>query len=169
VIGSYVPKTTTQVSKLFELTDIVQIEVQVSALLEDETRDQEIARVTSRAEETIDSGRDAALFTSRLLVTGDDAEASLKIGQTVSDSLVQIVKNISVQPRYLVAKGGITSSDVATKALGIRKAMVIGQALPGVPAWRCGDETRYPGTTYIVFPGNVGEDDALAQIQKKVK
>ena len=169
VIGSYVPKTTTQVSKLFELTDIVQIEVQVSALLVDETRDQEIARVTSRAEETIDSGRDAALFTSRLLVTGDDAEASLKIGQTVSDSLVQIVKNISVQPRYLVAKGGITSSDVATKALGIRKAMVIGQALPGVPAWRCGDETRYPGTTYIVFPGNVGEDDALAQIQKKVK
>ena len=47
--------------------------------------------------------------------------------------------------------------------------MVIGQALPGVPAWRCGDETRYPGTTYIVFPGNVGEDDALAQIQKKVQ
>lgn len=169
VIGSYVPKTTTQVSKLFELTDIVQIEVQVSALLKDETRAQEIARVTTLAEETINTGKDAAIFTSRSLVTGDNAESSLKIGQTVSDSLVKIVTDLSVQPRYLVAKGGITSSDIATQALGIRKAMVIGQALPGVPAWRCGDETRYPGTTYIVFPGNVGEDDALAHIQKKVK
>lgn len=169
VIGSYVPKTTTQVSKLFELTDIEQIEVQVSLLLDDTTREKEIARVVSLAEETINKGRDAAIFTSRSLVTGADAESSLNIGQTVSDSLVKIVTDISVQPRYLVAKGGITSSDVATKALGIRKAMVIGQALPGVPAWRCGNETRYPGTTYIVFPGNVGEDDALAQIQQKVK
>jgi len=52
--------------------------------------------------------------------------------------------------------------------LGIKKAMVIGQALPGVPAWRCGDETSYPGMTYIVFPGNVGEDDAQAQIVNKI-
>ncbi|MCG6929267.1 MAG: hypothetical protein LJE64_01820 [Desulfofustis sp.] len=169
VIGSYVPKTTKQVAKLFELTDIEQIEVQVSALLEDDRKEQEIGRVIELAETTIKGGRDAAIFTSRMLVAGSDAESSLKIGQIVSDSLVKIVAGISVQPRYLVAKGGITSSDIATKALGIRKAMVIGQALPGVPAWRCGDETRYPGTTYIVFPGNVGEDDALAQIQKKVR
>jgi uncharacterized protein YgbK (DUF1537 family) len=47
--------------------------------------------------------------------------------------------------------------------------MIIGQALPGVPAWCLGDETRYPGMTYIVFPGNVGDDDALAQIQQKLK
>jgi len=169
VIGSYVPKTTSQVAKLFELTDIEQIEVQVSELLEETRRAREIARVAARAEQVIAAGMDAAIFTSRSLVTGSDAESSLKIGQAVSDSLVEIVTDISVQPRYLVAKGGITSSDIATKALGIKRAMVIGQALPGVPAWRCGDETRYPGTTYIVFPGNVGEDDALAQIQKKIK
>jgi len=169
VIGSYVPKTTAQVASLFAQTDIVQVEVRVSALLDETTRESEIGRAVGVVEEAIRGGKDAAVFTSRDLVTGNDAASSLEIGQTVSDSLVKIVTDLSVQPRYLVAKGGITSSDVATKALGIKRAMVIGQALPGVPAWRCGDETRYPGTTYIVFPGNVGEDDALAQIQKKVQ
>lgn len=168
VIGSYVPKTTTQVSALFELTDIVPLEVRVDELLDDDKRNSEIARVVARVNQTLGAGTDVAVYTSRSLVTGSDAASSLEIGQIVSDSLVEIVKSIENHPRYLVAKGGITSSDVATKALGIKRAMVIGQALPGVPAWRCGDETRYPGMTYIVFPGNVGEDDALAQIVNKI-
>ncbi len=168
VIGSYVPKTTTQVSQLFELTDVEPIEIQVNALLDADNREAEINRVIALASQTLKAGKDAAIYTSRELITGPDGASSLKIGQTVSDSLVRIVTNIGVQPRYLVAKGGITSSDVATEALGIRRAMVIGQALPGVPAWRCGQETRYPAMTYIIFPGNVGDDDALAQIQAKL-
>ncbi|MGI9537702.1 MAG: four-carbon acid sugar kinase family protein [Desulfocapsaceae bacterium] len=168
VIGSYVPKTTSQVSALFDLTEIEAIEVQVDELLDEDNRRSEIDRVISLTNQTLGSGADAAIYTSRSLVTGSDAASSLEIGRIVSESLVEIVSNITSQPRYLVAKGGITSSDIATKALGIKRAMVIGQALPGVPAWRCGKETRYPGMTYIVFPGNVGEDDALAQIVKKI-
>jgi uncharacterized protein YgbK (DUF1537 family) len=168
VIGSYVPKTTSQTSALFELTDIVPIEVKVDELLNDDRRNMEIERVVTLTNETISSGTDAAIFTSRSLVTGKDAASSLEIGRIVSDSLVEIVSSITHQPRYLVAKGGVTSSDIATKALGILRAMVIGQALPGVPALRCGEETRYPGMTYIIFPGNVGEDDALARIVQKV-
>ena len=87
----------------------------------------------------------------------------------MSDSLIEIVRKISVQPRYLVAKGGITSSDVATKGLGVRRAMVIGQALPGVPVWQLGPETLYPGMPYIIFPGNVGSNDALAQIKENLQ
>jgi uncharacterized protein YgbK (DUF1537 family) len=168
VIGSYVPKTTSQTSTLFELTDIVPIEVQVGALLDQAGTSDEIARVVELTNQTLGSGTDAAVYTSRSLVSGDDAASSLEIGRIVSESLVEIVSSLTHPPRYLVAKGGITSSDIATKALGIRRAMVIGQALPGVPAWRCGEETRYPGMTYIVFPGNVGEEDALAQIVRKI-
>lgn len=168
VIGSYVPKTTSQVSALFDLTDVAAIEVQVDELLDESRRAAEIERVVSFTNQTLGSGADAAIYTSRSLVSGSDAASSLEIGRIVSESLVEIVSSITRQPRYLVAKGGITSSDIATKALGIKRAMVIGQALPGVPAWRCGEETRYPGMTYIVFPGNVGEDDALAQIVKKI-
>jgi uncharacterized protein YgbK (DUF1537 family) len=169
VIGSYVPKTTAQTAKLFELTDITPVEVQVEALLEESSRKQEITRVAALVNQTLASGGDAAVFTSRSLVTGSDPASSLEIGNVISSSLVNIVTSITEQPRYLVAKGGITSSDIATRALGIDRAMVIGQALPGVPAWRCGEETRYPGMTYIIFPGNVGDEDALAQIVKKIK
>ena len=78
--------------------------------------------------------------------------------------LIEIVRSLDVQPRYLVAKGGITSSDVATHGLGIKRAMVPGQILPGVPVWRSGTESRYPGMPYIVFPGNVGGPEALVEI-----
>lgn len=168
VIGSYVPKTTAQANALFELTDIVPIEVKVDELLDERRRSEEIERVIALTNSTLGSGADAAVYTSRSLVAGSDAASSLAIGGIVSASLVEIVSNLTHQPRYLVAKGGITSSDIATEALGIRRALVIGQALPGVPAWRCGEETRYPGMTYIVFPGNVGDDDALAQIVNKI-
>lgn len=169
VIGSYVTKTSSQLSNLLEQTDVASIEVDVQLLLDPDQKKSEITRVTNDASTVLQSGKDAAIYTSRKLVTGKDAASSLEIGQTVSNSLIEIVQHIDVQPHYLVAKGGITSSDVATKALGVRRAMIIGQALPGVPAWSLGNETRYPGMTYIIFPGNVGDDDALARIQKKLK
>src|SRR4029450_8432609 len=97
------------------------------------------------------------------LVTGADASSTLAIGQRVSAGLVAVVRALTARPRYLLAKGGITSSDVATQGLGVRRAMVLGQILPGVPVWQLGAETRYPGLSYIVFPGNVGGPEALGQ------
>ena len=89
--------------------------------------------------------------------------------QRVSDGLIEIVQKIAVRPRYLVAKGGITSSDTATAALGVVRATVAGQILPGIPVWRTGAESRHPGLAYIVFPGNVGGDDALVEVERKLK
>jgi uncharacterized protein YgbK (DUF1537 family) len=104
------------------------------------------------------------VYTSRDLVTGADAEGSLAIGRRVSDGLIAIVRAIGARPRYLLAKGGITSSDVATRGLGVRRALVLGQILPGVPVWQLGPESRHPGMAYIVFPGNVGGPGALAEV-----
>jgi uncharacterized protein YgbK (DUF1537 family) len=39
--------------------------------------------------------------------------------------------------------------------------MVHGQIIPGVPVWRLGKEAKFPGLDYVVFPGNVGDEDAL--------
>ena len=74
-----------------------------------------------------------------------------------------------MRPRYLIAKGGITSSDVATKGLGLKRGIVAGQILPGVPTWRVGDETRFPGMAYIVFPGNVGGPSALTDAVARLR
>jgi uncharacterized protein YgbK (DUF1537 family) len=78
------------------------------------------------------------------------------------------VQRLEVLPRYLIAKGGITSSDVATRGLGVKRAMVAGQLLPGIPVWQLGAEARFPGLNYIVFPGNVGGPDALLAAVRKL-
>ncbi len=162
VVGSYVPKSTSQLSILLEQPNVAPIEVSVGRLLEKTERSGEIARAASAASAAIAAGRNAVVYTSRELVTGENAEQSLAIGNIVSDGLVQIVQSITAQPRYLVAKGGITSSDVAVHGLGVVRAMVLGQILPGIPVWRLGEESRFPGMGYVVFPGNVGDEDGLA-------
>ncbi len=168
VVGSYVPKTTAQVEALLRQPGIQGVEVDVAALLDDRKQEAEIARAAARVNQALDQGADVVLFTSRALVTGPNAEASLAIGCRISESLVGMVQGLSVRPRYLVAKGGITSSDIATRALGIRRAWVLGQILPGVPVWQAGPESRQAGLAYVVFPGNVGEVDALVQIVRKL-
>lgn len=167
VVGSYVPKTTRQLTYLCEQCDLEQIELSVNSLLDESRRAEVLTEACGRLDETLGEGRDVVLFTSRECVTGDSPELSLQIGRLVSDALVQLVSLLSRRPRFLIAKGGITSSDVATKGLGIRRAMVEGQILPGVPVWRAGDETKFPGLPYVVFPGNVGGTEALVEACKK--
>ena len=76
---------------------------------------------------------------------------------------VSLKKKLKVTPAYVIAKGGITSSDVGTKALGVIRANVMGQIRPGIPVWQTGSESRFPQTPYIIFPGNVGEDTTLRE------
>jgi len=166
VVGSYVPKTTTQVAALLDQPDVVPVEINVRHLLDrSRTGPHTVARATEMADAALRAGRDVVIYTSRELITGNNALSSLIIGQRISGGLAAMVRAIETQPGYLVAKGGITSSDVATKGLNVRRAVVLGQILPGVPVWRLGAETRYPDSAYIVFPGNVGDSDSLVAIR----
>jgi len=168
IVGSYVPRTTAQVKALLEQTDILPVEINVDNVLDTQSRNREIRIARNKVNEALKAGSDTMIFTSRNLVTGNDPITSLKIGRTVSSSLIELVKGIKYRPRYLVAKGGITSSDVATKGLKVKRAQVLGQVLPGVPVWKLGEESLHPGMSFIIFPGNVGGDDALVTIQKKL-
>jgi len=169
VIGSYVPKTNSQLAVLRQQQHVVGIEVKAKLLLDDASQANAIEAATDAANRALKSGLDVALFTSRDIVAGIDEGSNLTINRRISDSLIAIVRGIDCRPSYIVAKGGITSSDIATKGLSVQRAIIMGQVLPGVPVWRLGRETRWPGMSYIVFPGNVGEDDALATIQKLMK
>ena len=70
---------------------------------------------------------------------------------------------LKVTPAFVIAKGGITSSDVGAKALQVKKANVLGQIRPGIPVWQTGVESRFPMIPYIIFPGNVGEITTLRE------
>lgn len=168
VVGSYVPKTTAQLKALTQHTNgPVTVELKVAELLGDD-RPAAIAAAVDQIDSLLGAGTNAVLFTSRELVTGQDAAGSLAIGSRVSSALVEIVRSLRTAPSFLIAKGGITSSDVATKGLGVKRAMVRGQILPGVPVWLLGEESRFPGMNYIVFPGNVGGNNALADAYDKL-
>ena len=163
VVGSHVAKTTRQLHEALALESVRPVELRVRRVLASSDRDQEIERVAGRANETLTSGQVAMVYTSRELVTDLPGVDTLEIGQRVSSALVDVVRNIRVRPDFVIAKGGITSSDVATEGLAVERARVLGQILPGVPVWRIGPESTFPGIPYVVFPGNVGSTRDLGR------
>lgn len=108
---------------------------------------------------------DAALVTSRTSAHAARGERSLQTSNAIADALVEIVAAVARDTPldWLVAKGGITSHDMAVRALGTRRATVLGQLFPGqVSVWELGEGGLTPGLRYVVFPGNVGDEAALA-------
>ena len=168
VVGSYVPKTTSQLDYLLAKGSHQSIEINVPELLQSRDNLVYAASVIKQADHWMASGKDVIIYTSRRLEVGKDPESSLRVNGLVSAFLVSIVKGITVRPAFIIAKGGITSSDLATKGLSVEKALILGQAIPGVPVWELDKKSKFPGLIYVVFPGNVGDHTALEQVCVKL-
>ncbi len=164
VVGSHVPKTTRQLEAAFQLDDLDCIELAVADVLDPLRRERAIAECARFLDRALARGHDALLFTSRSVRQAHTPADSLRLAAEVASALTAAVRRLTHPPRYILGKGGITSSDLATDALGARSARVLGQILPGVPVWRLGPGSRWPETPLIIFPGNVGGDEALAQV-----
>ncbi|MEO1448109.1 MAG: four-carbon acid sugar kinase family protein [Bacteroidota bacterium] len=161
VVGSYVPKSTRQLQYVQEQSEAHFMEVPVARIQAGDFDEAAITALAGEATEKIKSGINVVLYTSRAVATGTTKAESLALVNRVSEVVQSIVRQIGVRPRFLLAKGGITSSDIATKALGVKRARVLGQIAKGIPVWRLGPETRFPDMPYIIFPGNVGDDQTL--------
>jgi len=166
VIGSHVQKTTNQLNMLKELDTISFIEFKVSLVKDPKAFEQEIIRVQSFINNHISKGQTVCIYTSReRLDLGEGMqEEELALSVKISDAVTQFVNECTAVPSYVIAKGGITSSDVGTKGLEVKKAEVIGQITAGVPVWQTGETSKFPSIPYIIFPGNVGEDDTLKKV-----
>jgi uncharacterized protein YgbK (DUF1537 family) len=167
LIGSHVNKTTRQLEELRKTAcPMAFIEFNQHRVLEDGGLDEEVGHVLAQIEELLPDGRSVTVFTrrDRFDLPTDDKDRQLQISTQISDAVTSIVAKLSVRPSFIVAKGGITSSDVGTKALRVRKALVKGQIRPGIPVWQTGEESRFPGLPYVIFPGNVGDEDDLRRI-----
>ena len=90
-----------------------------------------------------------------------DKEKALARSVAISDGVCRFISELKIKPSFVLAKGGITSADVAVKGLNIRKAKVLGQIQPGVPVWQAESDSRFPHIPYVIFPGNVGDDETL--------
>ena len=169
VIGSYVPRTTRQLEKLLASSHIVANELKVERVLDSQTRENEIREIIKKANTTLAEKKDTVIYTSRNLVSSQGRAGEIAIGEKVSAALVECMRGIQVCPSYLIGKGGITASDIAVKGLDVRQAGIRGQILPGVPVWLLGEESRFPGLSYVVFPGNVGDDFSLVNLAADLK
>lgn len=171
VVGSYVPKSTAQLAYLLGSMSISPVQLDLTALssvfqsltaatdldqlLTQPALTQYINQTAGSIRELLLAKKDVVFFTPRAF----QKHFTLQHIALVSRLVTAIVASIHVQPRFIIAKGGITSHDVAQKSLQIQSALVLGQLLPGVPVWKANQQDLI----YVVFPGNVGDDQALAK------
>jgi uncharacterized protein YgbK (DUF1537 family) len=166
VVGSHVGLTNDQVAFAIARGGLVEIALDVSRVIGPGGRRDYVAAVGARAAAAL-ADADVLVSTSRDLVRGTDGEASLQIAREVSAAVAGVVRlAVKATPAWVVAKGGITSHDVAVAGLGIRRAEVLGQLFAGmVSVFRPLEAAAEAvGTPYVVFAGNVGDEQTLARV-----
>lgn len=168
VVGSHVGQTGRQLAALARRGGLAEVELDVPELLGlDDAGAAGLVRRTADQVTNLLSGSDVVLYTSRALVAGDSGAESLAISRRVSAAVSAVVsESLAARPAWVLAKGGITSHDVALHGLSIRRAEVVGQFFPGmVSLFRpVAADPRVLGRPYVVFAGNVGDDSALAEV-----
>ncbi len=161
IVGSHVRKTTAQLEQLLKMQGVVPIEVDVEQLLEN--RDALLDQIVRLCEQSHAAGETPVVFTSRTEKAFPDQATRLAFGEMVSGFLMEVVRNLPKSLGFLISKGGITSNDVLSSGLALRTSRVVGQILPGCSVVCCpADHPRYPDLPVVIFPGNVGDDLALA-------
>ncbi|HWV50494.1 MAG TPA: nucleotide-binding domain containing protein, partial [Microbacterium sp.] len=88
---------------------------------------------------------------------------TLRHGELVMRALTVAVRSLVPEVEAVIAKGGITSAELARTGVGASRAEVRGQVLPGISVWdlRSAEDAE---KLYVVVPGNVGEADALTEV-----
>jgi uncharacterized protein YgbK (DUF1537 family) len=167
LVGSHVPKTTRQLAELLKQPGVAPIEVDVSRLPQDHSK--LLVEVLTRVEKIHSNGQTPVIFTSRTERSFPDQSARLVFGEQVSGFLMDVVHGLPKTLGFLVSKGGITSNDVLSSGLALRTARLLGQILPGVSVVRCPPaHTRFADMPVVIFPGNVGDDNALATAYQRL-
>ncbi|MFC5138409.1 four-carbon acid sugar kinase family protein [Actinomycetospora rhizophila] len=166
VAGSHVGRTSRQLARLADRRDLARVEVDVPTVLDDGARDAHLDRAATQVESALGSST-TVLSTSRTRITGRDEAESLAIARRISAALTAVTARVVAArpPAWVLAKGGITSSDVATESLRADRAWVRGSLLPGIVSlW-----APTSGPPLVVFAGNVGDDDALADVVDRLE
>ncbi len=171
IVGSHVKKTTQQLEALLQVEGTVGIEVNVARLLEDQTN-QSAALLGEIQESTRlvhEAGKTPVVYTSRQELSFPDVKTRLDFGAKVSALLMDIVRGLPSDIGFLISKGGITSNDVLSTGLALTSARLLGQILPGcsmvlTPSYH----PQFPDLPVVLFPGNVGDADALGTIYQRL-
>jgi len=171
IVGSHVKKTTEQLENLLKAPNTVPVEIDVSRLLTDTESQSEVLKLEALAqiEQAHAIGKTSVVFTSRKELEFADISTRLAFGQSVSALLMAIVQELPTDIGFLISKGGITSNDVVSTGLNLPTARLLGQILAGCSVVRTpADHPRFPDLPVVLFPGNVGDANALATVYTRL-
>ncbi|MEA5601461.1 four-carbon acid sugar kinase family protein [Nostoc sp. UHCC 0252] len=171
IVGSHVKKTTQQLEALLQVEGTVGIEVNVARLLDD-GENQFTALLTEIKESTraaSEAGKTPVVYTSRQELNFKDVDTRLEFGAKVSSLLMDVVHGLPSDIGFLISKGGITSNDVLSTGLALTSARLLGQILAGCSmVLTPSDHPQFPDLPVVLFPGNVGDADALGTIYQRL-
>ncbi len=169
-VGSHVGLTNRQLAALRTRRELVEVTLDAAAVVDPASSAGHVAEAAAEV-------RKGLATSDVLLVTGRDVlrsgpDGALAISRTVSQAVADVVRAcLSARPGWIVAKGGLTSHDIAVRGLGIRRAVVLGQLFPGlVSVLRPVDAAPHAvGMPYVVFAGNVGGPQALLDVVERLR
>jgi len=166
VVGSHVARTTAQLTALLKQRGVVGLPLDVTRL--PAARAAVVDELTASIAYAHARGLTPVVFTSRAELTFASVAQRLAFGESVSGTLMDVVKRLPTTLGFLISKGGITSNDVLSTGLALAASRVLGQILPGVTVVQTPPEHRLPQLPVVIFPGNVGGDDALAEAYRRL-
>jgi uncharacterized protein YgbK (DUF1537 family) len=165
IVGSHVQKTTEQLTRLLEEETVAPIEIAVEQILQPEGSESLLSEATRRIQQAFVQGKTAVIFTSRTELVFPDSGTRLEFGQKISSLLIAIVQSLPTEISFLISKGGITSNDVLSTGLKLPTTRLLGQILAGCSVVITPeDHFLFPLLPVVLFPGNVGDRDALATV-----
>jgi len=165
LVGSHVKKTTQQLSVLLQEPDVIGVEVDVTQMVEDAAagRSLLLSSTLDKVRQIHSQGQTPAIYTTRQELTFPDVQTRLEFGVQVSALLMDIVRGLPSDLGFLISKGGITSNDTLSQGLALRTTRLLGQILPGVSVVRTSEtHPQFAAMPVVLFPGNVGDENALA-------
>ncbi len=158
VCGSYTQSSTQQLEHLVEYS-LPPIIIPTNWLLK-EGIDAVVPRLAQQVRVHLSEHKFAILATERVRQAD---HGDLTIGAKMMAAVTATVARVANDCDAVIAKGGITSAQVATDGLGAMQARVQGQLQTGVALWDlvASDGRHIP---YAVVPGNVGNEQTLVDV-----
>ena len=163
VVGSHVEGSTRQLLALVARRPGALVEVAAARLAATHGADRAaaIAAAAAQARARLAAGGLAIVATSR------ETPAELlaaEPGMRIARGLAAVLAGARSGAGVIVSKGGITSAVNVADGFGAAEALVVGPVADGIALWRVPVDGGDTDAALLVVPGNVGGDDALADL-----
>jgi uncharacterized protein YgbK (DUF1537 family) len=163
ICGSHVPTSSRQLEALLAREPESAVWVRPQRLAGAGGGD-EVATAVAAARARLEAGDLAVVATEREVYESGDRLAA---GAEIASGLAAILAGARDRAGIVISKGGITSAVNVREGLASGLAQVRGPLRDGISLWSV-DTPEREGLPFVVFPGNVGADEDLAELVEAI-